>query len=175
MSLKEKKKLQKKIKNLESLENLKKIKSLKSKFLELKEKYKSCKKNNKKYFKKMKLRLIKENTLKYKFSLEKIIISLLPIIDSLEMALKTILNSQNNIPKISEKLLENNIFLLQTLLKNGVTVIEKVNVVFDPSIHQAMFLKKSKKIKKNHVIQVLQKGYLLNNRLLRPAMVSISS
>ncbi|CAL4320552.1 nucleotide exchange factor GrpE [Buchnera aphidicola] len=172
MVLKENKNLKR---NDQLLKKNKIIKSLKSDLLSLEKKFMSINMNDKKYYNKIKLRLIKETNLIYKFSLEKIISSLLPILDSLDMAFKTISKSKNNIHKISKKLLKNNIFFLNVLSENGVTVIKKKNVIFDPSIHQAMFLKKSSSIKKNYVIEIFQKGYFLHNRLLRAAMVSVSN
>jgi molecular chaperone GrpE len=157
------------------LKSKKKIKTLKFKIQKLKKEFLILKLNNKEYFEKLKLRLQKEIDIKYKFSLEKIIISLLPILDSLETALNIISKSKNNIKEVSKKISENNSFFLKVLSDNDVQVIQEVNVPFNPSIHQAMFLKNIKNFKKNYVIEILQKGYLLNNRLLRPAMVSVSS
>ncbi|NIH16624.1 MAG: nucleotide exchange factor GrpE [Buchnera aphidicola (Periphyllus lyropictus)] len=151
--------------------NNKILKSLKKKEEKLINKYIILKNIEKEKINKIKLRLDKDLEIIYKFSLEKYFINLLPIIDSLEMAFKNIKNSND---LISKKLYKNNCFLLNILTENNVSIIDKINVPFDPTIHQAIFLKNSKKIKKNNVIEVLQKGYLLNNRLLRAAMVSVS-
>jgi len=92
------------------LKSKKKIKTLKFKIQKLKKEFLILKLNNKEYFEKLKLRLQKEIDIKYKFSLEKIIISLLPILDSLETALNIISKSKNNIKEVSKKISENNSF-----------------------------------------------------------------
>jgi molecular chaperone GrpE len=64
--------------------------------------------------------------------------------------------------------------LLQTLKQFGVTSVETVGNPFDPAVHEAMLVVGTDQEKPNHVMQEFQKGYLLNNRLLRPATVSVS-
>ncbi|CAL4321428.1 Protein GrpE [Buchnera aphidicola (Eriosoma lanigerum)] len=108
----------------------------------------------------------------YKFSLEKIIISLLPVIDSLECAFKLFDNEYTkHISTIIESILNDFLFLLK---EYNVKIINETNVVFNPEIHQAMSLVMDPNIKDNHVVSTIQKGYLLHNRLLRPAMVIVS-
>ncbi len=64
--------------------------------------------------------------------------------------------------------------LLQALNKFGVSRFESVGKPFDPAVHEAMLVVETDKEKPHHVIQEFQKGYLLNDRLLRPATVSVS-
>ena len=64
--------------------------------------------------------------------------------------------------------------LLQALTKFGVSRFESVGKPFDPAVHEAMLVVETDKEKPHHVIQEFQKGYLLNDRLLRPATVSVS-
>lgn len=112
------------------------------------------------------------NTLKY--CLEKFIIDLLPTIDNLERSLALIKESD-----VMYKMTGNEFELvcknfLDLLLKFGVEIIDQTNILFNPKIHQAMSIYYSNDIKPNHVVTVLQKGYQLNKRLLRPSMVIVS-
>ncbi|QJC30567.1 nucleotide exchange factor GrpE [Enterobacteriaceae endosymbiont of Neohaemonia nigricornis] len=112
-----------------------------------------------------------ENT--YKFSLEKIITELLPVIDNLERAI--ILEKNNdNFNSIVEGINLTLKSFINTIKKFGVEIIDKINIPFNPLQHQAMSVVKSDTIQDNYIIEVLQKGYMLNGRLLRPAMVIIS-
>ncbi|QJC38295.1 nucleotide exchange factor GrpE [Enterobacteriaceae endosymbiont of Donacia marginata] len=111
----------------------------------------------------------------YKFSLEKFINELLPVIDNLERAINLKIIQKN---KINSSIIEGIKLTLKSLLilikKFGVSIIDEINIPFDPSKHQAMSLIESDIIKENYIIEILQKGYFLNNRLLRPAMVIVS-
>ncbi len=110
----------------------------------------------------------------YKYSLEKFAINILPIIDDLKNALKNKKNKNLNLKVIYEGInltLKN---LLLVIKKFNISVINKVNIKFDPDYHQAMIIEKSKdKNKDNIIISILQDGYIMNDRLLRPAMVKI--
>ncbi|QCI26730.1 nucleotide exchange factor GrpE [Buchnera aphidicola (Thelaxes californica)] len=111
----------------------------------------------------------------YKYSLEKIIISLLTTIDSLEQAISlTKKNFDNDQSIISEM----NVILKEIhniLHEYHVNIINESNVIFNPSIHQAMLMQHSDEIPENHIIMVVQKGYILHDRLLRAALVIVSS
>lgn len=110
----------------------------------------------------------------YKFSLEKFSNELLPTIDNLERTIKLI-NKNNSIsPSILEGLELTLKSFINVMKKNGVQKIETNNVPFNPELHQAMTIIDSDVHKPNHVIETIQKGYMLNGRLLRPAMVIVS-
>jgi molecular chaperone GrpE len=64
--------------------------------------------------------------------------------------------------------------LLATLEKFNVVPVDPVNERFNPELHQAMAMQPTDEAEPNTVIKVYQKGYLLNGRLLRPAMVVVS-
>ncbi|MCV2531209.1 MAG: nucleotide exchange factor GrpE, partial [Candidatus Lightella neohaematopini] len=64
--------------------------------------------------------------------------------------------------------------LITVMCKFGLGFIDKNLVKFDPSIHQAINIDKSGKYEPNKVICVVQKGYTLNKRLIRPAIVTVS-
>jgi len=108
-----------------------------------------------------------------KFANEDLIKAILPVIDNLERAVNH-----------AEKVLDTGVMIegvrltvrqiLQTLNKFGLASFESVGKPFDPSVHEAMLVVESDQHEPNHVVEEFQKGYLLNNRLLRPATVSVS-
>ncbi|QJC37546.1 nucleotide exchange factor GrpE [Enterobacteriaceae endosymbiont of Donacia thalassina] len=111
----------------------------------------------------------------YKFSLEKFIHELLPVIDNLERAINLKIKEKNNINlSIIEGIKLTFKSLLVLIKKFGISIINEINVPFDPSKHQAMSIIESNTIKDNYIIEILQKGYFLHKRLLRPAMVIVS-
>ncbi|QJC38714.1 nucleotide exchange factor GrpE [Enterobacteriaceae endosymbiont of Donacia fulgens] len=111
----------------------------------------------------------------YKFSLEKFINELLPVIDNLERAINLKIIKKNEINLSIIEGIKLTLKSLLTLIKKfGVSIIDEINIPFDPSKHQAMSLIESDIIKENYIIEILQKGYFLNNRLLRPAMVIVA-
>lgn len=110
----------------------------------------------------------------HKFALEKFSSALLPVIDNLERAL--LLTDKNN-PELIATIEGIELTLksfLDTVNKFGIEPIEEEGVPFNPDIHQAMSAIESPDVKPNHVLNVVQKGYILNGRLLRPAMVMVS-
>ena len=64
--------------------------------------------------------------------------------------------------------------LLQVFEKNNVVALEPMGEQFNPELHQAMTMQPSDEVEPNHVMQVVQKGYQLHERLLRPAMVIVA-
>ena len=64
--------------------------------------------------------------------------------------------------------------LIDVLEKNGVTAVDPHGQTFDPQVAQAMSMIENPDVEPNTVIGVMQKGYLLKDRLLRPAMVMVS-
>ncbi|WP_343126693.1 nucleotide exchange factor GrpE [Buchnera aphidicola] len=110
----------------------------------------------------------------YSSSLEKNFLEIFPIIDCLESSLMAIKNSDLK-EKNFKKMLKNiyNKFLL-FFKEYNITVIDKNNIPFNPLIHQAMSLDFSTNYPDNYVAKIIQKGYLLNIKLLRPALVSVS-
>ena len=59
-------------------------------------------------------------------------------------------------------------------LRNRLIVIDPLHQKFDPHLHQAISVAPSKDVAPNHVVSVLQKGYMINDRILRPALVTVS-
>ena len=64
--------------------------------------------------------------------------------------------------------------ILNALEKNGVTKIDSVNKKFDPNLHQAMMEIENNDLDEGVVVQEIQTGYMMYDRLLRPAMVAVS-
>lgn len=110
----------------------------------------------------------------HKFALEKFSSELLPVIDSLERAIEL---TNKDDPALAPTL-EGIELTLKSLLgavgKFGIEPVQDKNVPFNPDVHQAMTIIDSADHGPNHVIDVMQKGYTLNGRLLRPAMVIVS-
>ncbi|WP_343183280.1 nucleotide exchange factor GrpE [Buchnera aphidicola (Neophyllaphis podocarpi)] len=122
----------------------------------------------------IKNRLQKDVEKVYKFSLEKEVKCLLPIIDSLESALEIEKKSKDNSNELILKIKNLLNYLMNILSKFNVTVISDNNIPFNPEIHQAVSVQYNKNLKNNSIIMIMQNGYKLNDRLLRPAMVIVS-
>jgi molecular chaperone GrpE len=110
----------------------------------------------------------------HKYSVEKFVVELLPVKDSLEMGLDASKEQNGNI----EKLVEGTELTLKmfndAVGKFGVEVVDPIDQPFDPEFHQAMSMQESHLKPANTVLAVMQKGYTLNGRLVRPAMVIVS-
>lgn len=110
----------------------------------------------------------------HKFALEKFSNELLPVLDNLERALSAADSENEQIKPMIEGLELTLKSFLDAVHKFGIEVVDEKNVAFNPEVHQAMTLIDSPDHKSNHVVDVMQKGYTLNGRLLRPAMVVVS-
>ncbi|HFC53352.1 MAG TPA: nucleotide exchange factor GrpE [Gammaproteobacteria bacterium] len=111
----------------------------------------------------------------HKYALERFVQELLPVKDSLEMGLAAAREVEE---ESSAKLCEGTeltLKMLQAALeKFGVKEIDPAGQPFDPELHQAMSAVASEGTEPNTVLNVMQKGYLLNDRLIRPAMVVVA-
>jgi len=109
-----------------------------------------------------------------KFALEKFAAELLPVVDNLERAIASI-NKEDEAQKAIGEGVE---LTLQSFLsgveKFGVKAIDPQDQPFNPELHQAMSMQEVPDVAPNTVIAVMQKGYELNGRLIRPAMVMVS-
>ncbi|MBT0717837.1 nucleotide exchange factor GrpE [Rosenbergiella epipactidis] len=110
----------------------------------------------------------------HKFALEKFANELLPVIDSLERALEVSNKENPELASMVEGIELTLKSLLDAVRKFGVEVVGDTHVPFNPDVHQAMSMIESADVAPNHVIMVMQRGYTLNGRLLRPAMVAVS-
>ncbi|MBU9848218.1 nucleotide exchange factor GrpE [Rahnella ecdela] len=110
----------------------------------------------------------------HKFALEKFSGELLPVIDNLERALDLADKSNSELAGLIEGVELTLKSLLDAVRKFGMEVVGDIHVPFNPELHQAMTMMESEELEPNHVLMVMQKGYTLNGRLLRPAMVAVS-
>ncbi|MEE9420260.1 MAG: nucleotide exchange factor GrpE [Desulfatiglandaceae bacterium] len=121
----------------------------------------------------VKKRAQKEKTELAKFSNESLIKQLLPVADSLE---KAIAHSEegNSIDALREGVKLTLKGLMDTLKRAGLEEVKSVDEPFDPNFHEAVSEQEDSSVKPGTVTKELQKGYLLNERLIRPSMVVIS-
>jgi len=110
----------------------------------------------------------------HKFALEKIAIDLLPVKDSLEMGLLAATGADAEPSKIIEGSELTLKMLAQALEKYNIVEINPVDEKFDPEFHQAMSMQPVEGKEPNTVASVMQKGYTLNDRLIRPALVMVA-
>ena len=112
----------------------------------------------------------------HKFALEKFAKDILNTIDNLERALATPANMEDE----SVKALFNGVELtlkelLATVARFGVEPVGVVGEIFNPDLHQAISMQPMEGFETNQITTVLQKGYLLNGRVIRPAMVMVAA
>jgi molecular chaperone GrpE len=138
------------------------IKSLQEKMLYLQAEFEN--------YKKLKIKE-KQDTLK--FGNEVLVKELLPVLDSLEMALDHTEKTEDYKGIYEGVRITFNEFL-KVLEKAGVTRIEAAGKKFDPNLHEAFYQEEKEDMEPDTVISEFQKGYLLNNRLVRPARVVVS-
>jgi len=106
-----------------------------------------------------------------KFALEKFVKELLPVVDSLEKGLESMQEVDNAHREGMSMTLK---MQLDALSKFGVEQIDPQGEPFDPQFQEAMTMVPNPELEPNTVMDVMQKGYTLNGRLVRPAMVVVS-
>lgn len=149
--------LNEKIKGLEE-EN----KNLKDKSLRLYADYENLKK-----------RVSKEKEDFISYANERIIKELLPVIDNFERAIYTS-NEHSNFEGLLDGVKLNCQSLIKVIEKFGVAEVDAGGKVFDPNFHEAMNVIETAEYEPNMVIEQLQKGYVINGKLIRPALVVVS-
>ena len=110
----------------------------------------------------------------HKFGLEKMSRDLLQILDSLERALELDVSSNELAMKVHEGIGLTHNLLLATLKRYAIEQVNPIGQMFDPELHESMTVQTDPNAKPNTVLQVLQKGYTLHGRLLRPALVVVA-
>jgi len=112
----------------------------------------------------------------HKFALERFASDLLPVVDSLERAVDAARDESGEgaSAAIADGVGLSLKLFIDTLAKSDLVQIDPAGQPFDPNFHQAVSLVESDTAEPGSVIQVLQKGYTLNGRLVRPAMVVVS-
>ena len=112
----------------------------------------------------------------HKFALEKFAKDILNTIDNLERALATPANIEDESIKALFDGVELTLKeLLATVARFGVEPVGVVGEIFNPDLHQAISMQPTDGFESNQITTVLQKGYLLNGRVIRPAMVMVAA
>ena len=110
-----------------------------------------------------------------KYSNQEIVLELLPIVDNFERAIKL---DDSNLDDSLSKFLDGfkmiYTHLIEVLKKYEVKEIDCLNKEFNPNLEQALMAVKLEGIEPNIVVEVLQKGYMLKDKMLRPALVKVS-
>ena len=110
----------------------------------------------------------------HKYALKNFVENLLPVIDSMEMGQTAAEADNATLESIREGTALTTNMLIQVLEKNGLEQIDPLGEIFDPEKHQAISMVESEDAKSNTIVEVMQKGFLLNDRLVRPAMVVVA-
>jgi molecular chaperone GrpE len=108
-----------------------------------------------------------------KFATETVFKQFLPVVDNLERAISSA-ESNKDLDTLLEGVELTHKEILKIFQAFNVTPVEAENQVFDPNFHQAVTQKETDEVPENTVTNVLQTGYILNDRLIRPAMVVVS-
>ncbi|MBY7143336.1 nucleotide exchange factor GrpE [Virgibacillus sp. NKC19-3] len=123
-------------------------------------------------FDNFKKRSQKEKEVDRKYKSQDLVNELLPVIDNFERAL------QVEVTDATSSLIEGITMVYQqfkdALKSQGVTEIEAEGNVFDPNLHHAVMQVEEEEWESNTVVEELQKGYMLNDRVIRPAMVKVN-
>ena len=110
-----------------------------------------------------------------KFALERFANDLLPVIDSLERGLAIAVDEESEQVKAYKEGVVLTLKMFEdVLVKHNLEVVSPEGEPFDPALHQAMSMQESGDCEPNTVMAVMQKGYTLSGRLVRPAMVVVS-
>lgn len=112
-----------------------------------------------------------------KFGVEKIVQNLLPVVDSLEKAVEAAEQTGTD-NDATQAIIEGmglcQRLFLEVIVKAGVVTVDPHGEPFDPNLHQAIAMVENPDVEPNSVVTVVQKGYSLNGRLVRPAMVMVA-
>jgi molecular chaperone GrpE len=111
----------------------------------------------------------------HKFALEKFATELLSVVDNLERAIDAIDAEDDSQKAVAEGLELTLKTFIDVLAKHNVEPVDPEGQPFDADLHQAVSMVPNGEVEPNTVIDVFQKGYTLNSRLIRPAMVAVST
>lgn len=110
----------------------------------------------------------------HKYAVKNFVENLLPVIDSMEMGQTAAATDNATLESIREGSALTAEMLVQALENNGLEQIDPLGEKFDPEKHQAISMIDAENAESNIVIEVMQKGFSLNDRLVRPAMVVVA-
>jgi len=119
-------------------------------------------------------RLEREAETSKKYGAERLLGELLGVSDSLELGLKAAQAPEDSAQSIGEGMALTHKQLHAFFDKHGVKVVDPAGQPFNPEQHEAVSMIESAEVAPNHVLSVMQKGYRLHERLLRPAMVVVA-
>lgn len=111
----------------------------------------------------------------HKYGLEKIVNDLLPVVDNLERALASIDPANETLTAFAEGIQLTHKSFVDALARHQVAVVSPEGEPFDPNLHQAVSAVPNPDVEPNTVLNCFQKGYTLHGRLVRPAMVVVST
>ena len=111
----------------------------------------------------------------HKFGTERLLQNLLPVLDSLEKAIEAseAAGQSEDDPQLEGIKLCSKLFI-DVLTKEGIEALDPLGEPFDPNLHEALSMIENPDLEPNSVMTVIQKGYRLNERLVRPAKVMVS-
>lgn len=110
----------------------------------------------------------------HKFGMEKITQELLPVVDNLERALEAAGEDNDFVKALREGVELTLSMFLKALAKFQIEPVNPEGEPFDPSLHQAVSMVEQSQVEPNTVVSVMQKGYTLHGRIVRPAMVVVA-
>lgn len=110
----------------------------------------------------------------HKYALEKFALELLPVVDSLERAILAHVSEESGAGSLLDGVNLTLKMLTSAMEKFGIEQVNPEGQPFNPELHQAVSTQSDSSVKSGTVINVLQKGYLLSKRLIRPALVVVA-
>ena len=122
-------------------------------------------------FQNQKKRFDKEKADIHQYANEKIVKNLLEVLDNFERALDATKDADPNLHEGMELIFKQ---LMAALEKAGVAEIKALGEEFDPNFHNAVMMEETDEYESNQVSEVMQKGYTLNSRVIRPSMVKVA-
>jgi len=137
------------------------------------EEYKNILQRIKAEFDNYKKRVLRDNEARIKYANENLIKDLLPIIDSLERSLSASESFENKDESFYKGIKLIYMQLIELLKSYGLKEIDALNKLFDPHYHDAMMIESSENHTEEKVIEVLEKGYLLGDHVIRPVKVKV--
>ena len=123
-------------------------------------------------FENLKRRTVRDVENAHKFGTEKLISDLFPVIDSLEKAIETAQDVEGA-EAIAEGVELSLKLFMDSLSRNGLSTVDPLGMPFDPSLHEALAVVPNENAEPNSIMEVIQKGFTLNERLVRAAKVLV--
>lgn len=114
----------------------------------------------------------KERIAERKYKVQDLAVDLLPVIDNFERALQTEVTDENKAFREGVQMVYDQ--FIEALKSHGIEAMEVVNEPFDPNYHHAVMQEENDAIEPNTVTEELQKGFLLKDKVIRPAMVKVN-